>query len=72
MSYIRTHNIAKTLLAILIGAPFVIGVFSNTRPVMPTNDWQPNAQQQEQPPQQQPEPIQETLFGHLNLTGSRA
>lgn len=32
MSYIRTHNITKTLLALLLGLPFVLGVFSNVRP----------------------------------------
>lgn len=32
MSYIRTHNITKTLLIILLGLPFVLGVFSNVRP----------------------------------------
>lgn len=32
MSYIRTHSITKTLLALLLGLPFVLGVFSNVRP----------------------------------------
>lgn len=37
MSYIRTHNITKTLLAILLGLPFVLGVFSNVRPMPQTS-----------------------------------
>ena len=40
MSYIRTHNFAKTLLAVLLGAPFVMGIFSNARPAMPESPWQ--------------------------------
>lgn len=66
MSYIRTHNFAKTLLAVLLGAPFVMGIFSNARPAMPESPWQsqlPN----EQRAQPAPEPEQQTLFGHINL-----
>lgn len=37
MSYIRTHNLTKTLLAILLGLPFVLGVFSNVRPAPQTS-----------------------------------
>lgn len=32
MSYIRTQQLAKTALALLLALPLLIGVFSNTRP----------------------------------------
>lgn len=46
MSYIRSHQFAKTLLAVLLGLPFVLGVFSNARPAMPHDAWAPQVQQQ--------------------------
>jgi hypothetical protein len=46
MSYIRSHQFAKTLLAVLLGLPFVLGVFSNARPAMPQDAWAPQVEQQ--------------------------
>lgn len=61
MSYIRTHQFAKTLFAILLGLPFVLGVFSNARPAMPNDAWAPQA---EQPVQTH---TQQALFSHIDL-----
>lgn len=44
MSYIRSQQIAKTVLALLFGLPFVFGVFSNARPAMPNDSWHQQAQ----------------------------
>lgn len=67
MSYIRTHNLTKTLLALLLGLPFVLGVFSNVRPAPQTSvlqqssDWEAAKWQNQKT---------ETLFAHIPVKHS--
>lgn len=64
MAYIRTHHFARTFMAFLLGLPFVLGVFSNTRPDVPdlyqNYSSEPSAAEQQRPKQSE-------LFGHLKL-----
>lgn len=67
MSYIRTHQFAKTFFMFLLGLPFVIGVFSNARPAVPSQHFYVvPAEHDEQ------EPEQGQLFSHIAITKQQA
>lgn len=35
MSYVRSYQFARSLILLILGLPFIFGVFSNVRPAVP-------------------------------------